>query len=159
MNITFLVIFFHICTEWSWIWFWKHSQCLNFTQVFVITSALSNNSASVFPPSPTRPYPSAVTASVLIWYDLLHPGTESFSGGGGGEYFKAPLSYLLPLFRKLPQSVPVGPPWSSFSYVSWEPVTWLGGVIPSGPVVLTVFKLNTNVFANLEWKLGWCISI
>ena len=29
-------------------------------------------------------------------------------------------SYLLPLYRKLPQSVPVGPPWSSFSYVKWE---------------------------------------
>ena len=57
-------------------------------------------------------------------------------------------SYLLPLYRKLPWSVPVGPPWSSFSYVSWElswwdshlSVTSLCGLIPSGPVVLTVFK-------------------
>ena len=49
-------------------------------------------------------------------------------------------SYLLPLYRKRPQSVPVGPPWSSFSYFNWElswwdshlSVTSLGGLIPPG---------------------------
>ena len=47
-------------------------------------------------------------------------------------------SYLLPLYRELPQSVPIGPPWSSISYVIWElswwdsylPVTSLCGLIP-----------------------------
>ena len=66
-------------------------------------------------------------------------------------------SYLLPLYRKLHQSVPVGPPWSSFSYVSWElslwdshlSVTLLCGLIPSGPVILTVFKSDNWVYLHL----------
>ena len=69
-------------------------------------------------------------------------------------------SYLLPLYRKLPQSVPVGPPMILFFLMlneSWvnEIATChsdldgsLCGLIPSCPVVVTVFKINLNPKTN-----------
>ena len=77
---------------------------------------------------------------------ICHEG-ESVSLYHDQSDIKAPLVLLVATcslyIKKLPQSVPVGPPWSSISYVNWElswwdnhlSVTWLSGLIPSGPVV------------------------
>ena len=74
-------------------------------------------------------------------------------------------SYLLPLYRKLPQSVPVGPHDPLFIMCSWElswwdshlSVTSLCDLIPSGPVVLTLFKILLVMISKQKftWQLYW----
>ena len=69
-------------------------------------------------------------------------------------------SYLLPLYRKFPQSLLVVPhdPLFLMLVESWVneiahlSVTSLCGLIPSGPVVLTVFKWLNNFVSVSETK-------